>query len=267
MNEKLIKYLKEKPKEYETTMIKFWDDEHISKGMLEAHLNSNLDSATRNIDFVKKSVAWIASFGGEKLLDLGCGPGIYSNMLDDKGYNVIGIDFSQRSIDYAKKQNPRISYLYQDYLTINYNNEFDIITLIFCDFGVLDYNKRYALVSKIHRALKSGGKFIVDVFTSNQYKDFKETRTTTFENNGYWSKDEYLNIFSTYQYSNTYLEQFHIITKNDIKCYNLWNHAFTDDELIAFFKQFNFSNIELFDDVSGKEKTNTSPTRCVVVTK
>lgn len=99
MNKKLIEYLKEKPKEYEDTGIKFWDDEHISKGMLEAHLNNTVDSATRNIDFVKKSVSWITTFKGNKLLDLGCGPGIYTNMLDKEGYDVTGIFFQKGQLN------------------------------------------------------------------------------------------------------------------------------------------------------------------------
>ena len=35
-----------KPPLYSQSTNKFWDDEHISKGMLEAHLNPNWDAAT-----------------------------------------------------------------------------------------------------------------------------------------------------------------------------------------------------------------------------
>ena len=61
MLNKLLNYASNKPKIYEPSTSKFWDDEHISKGMLEAHLNPEWDAATRNHQFITKSVEWIAS--------------------------------------------------------------------------------------------------------------------------------------------------------------------------------------------------------------
>ncbi len=58
MFNKLKKYTT-KPKLYAPSTKKFWDDEHISKGMLEAHLNPNWDVATRKPEFLDKSVNWI----------------------------------------------------------------------------------------------------------------------------------------------------------------------------------------------------------------
>lgn len=60
MNKELLNFLKKRPELYEQNVSKLWDDEHISKGMLEAHLNPDLDAATRNYKFVDKSVKWIA---------------------------------------------------------------------------------------------------------------------------------------------------------------------------------------------------------------
>lgn len=54
MNKKLLVF-SQKPKLYEASSKKFWNDEHISKGMLEAHLNPIWDAATRNHNFVSKS--------------------------------------------------------------------------------------------------------------------------------------------------------------------------------------------------------------------
>ena len=72
---------------------------------------------------------------GKQLLDLGCGPGIYSELLYDKGFSVTGIDFSKRSIEYAqnhaRETNRKIRYSYQNYLEMNYENEFDVIILIY----------------------------------------------------------------------------------------------------------------------------------------
>ena len=37
----------QKPALWQRSYELFWDDEHISKGMLEAHLNPNWDAASR----------------------------------------------------------------------------------------------------------------------------------------------------------------------------------------------------------------------------
>ena len=55
----ILKQLNTRPKLFEQSTASIWDDPHISKGMLKAHLNENQESATRKLDFVKKSVAWI----------------------------------------------------------------------------------------------------------------------------------------------------------------------------------------------------------------
>ena len=92
-----------------------WDDEHISKGMLESHLNPDEDGATNNHAFVFKSAQWIANLAPppqfEKLLDLGCGPGIYAERFAKEGYSVTGVDYSKRSIGYAKEQTALCQYI------------------------------------------------------------------------------------------------------------------------------------------------------------
>ena len=97
MNKKIMKYLKGISVEYTPSSKKFWDDEHISKFMLEAHINPDIESASRNHRFIEKSVEWITSLipdmKGKKILDLGCGPGIYAEKFYEKGFEVTGIDF------------------------------------------------------------------------------------------------------------------------------------------------------------------------------
>ena len=48
----ILKQLNTRPKLFEQSTASIWDDPHISKGMLKAHLNENQESATRKLDFV-----------------------------------------------------------------------------------------------------------------------------------------------------------------------------------------------------------------------
>ena len=59
MFSKLLSYLA-RPELYAPSSAPFWDDEHISKGMLATHLDPEWDAASRNHLFIDKSVEWIS---------------------------------------------------------------------------------------------------------------------------------------------------------------------------------------------------------------
>jgi 2-polyprenyl-3-methyl-5-hydroxy-6-metoxy-1,4-benzoquinol methylase len=273
----LIKLAGHKPDEYEKSTSAFWEDEHISKGMLEAHLNPDLDAASRRLNFTKTSVKWIAGLGNTqtnpKLLDLGCGPGIYAELLSAHGFDVTGVDLSERSISYARenalKQNLQITYLHQNYLDIDYNGVFDVITLIFCDFGVLNPDERKRLLEKIHKALKPGGLFIFDVCSLRQYENRAETTSWSLSAGGYWSAEPYLCLYSFFRYdsSNTFADQYIVIEKDRIRRFNIWNHRFSVEELKADLCGAGFGTKEFYGDVSGVRYSDNSETICVVAHK
>ena len=256
----------------------FWNDEHISKALLEAHLNPNVEAASRNPSFLDKSAEWISHKAPPqqytKLLDLGCGPGLYAERFVNAGYTVTGIDFSKRSIAYAKEQTlinkSNIKYNYQNYLTIDFNDEFDVITLIYCDFGVLSTTDRHILLNKVYKALKPSGKFILDVFSTALYIDKDEKRSWEyFDNGGFWSEKAHLCLDSIYHYDedNTELRQSIVQTQNTVNCYNIWEHFFTKETLLSEMQLAGFNVFELYGDIAGKEFSNTGEIICGIFTK
>ena len=274
MHKQLFDYLKNRPKEYEADSAMLWNDEHISKGMLEAHLNPDTEAASRKYNFINESVKWISTIcnvnGQKKLLDLGCGPGIYAEKFNERGFDVTGIDFSKRSIEYARQsatsKEKKIEYIYQNYLDIEYENQFDIVTIIYCDFGVLKLSDREKLLLKIRRALKPDGKLILDGFTKYNYSDFFESQRISYEDNGYWSAVPYSCIERTFRYdeASLFLEQYIIITETTCKCYNNWNYAFDKNCLRYELEKAGFSDLQFYGDAAGKEFCENSKTICVV---
>jgi SAM-dependent methyltransferase len=266
-----------KPKLYAPNTNKFWDDEHISKGMLEAHLNPNWDAATRKPEFLDKSVNWISKIAPSSkyklLLDLGCGPGLYAERFSSVGYSVTGVDFSKRSIAYAKEQallnKSNIEYHHQNYLTIDYIEKFDVITLIYCDYPALSITDRLILLRKVYQALKPNGKFIFDVFTPLMRKD--ESRSWYYcEEGGFLSEKPHICLDSVYQYDDedkTELRQSIVITKETIDCYNIWDHFFTKEALLSEIQTAGFNAVEFYGDIAGKEFSVTGETICGVFTK
>ena len=254
-----------------------WDDEHISKGMLESHLNPDEDGATNNHAFVFKSVQWIAElappqqFG--KLLDLGCGPGIYAERFAKEGYSVTGVDFSKRSIEYAKEQTALygsgIEYHYQNYLTLDYIEQFDVITLINKDYPVLSIADRTTLLKKVFQALKPGGKFILDVLTPKMRKN--ERRSWQYcENGGFFCEKPHVLFEAVYQYDDndqTELSQYVVVTDEDVSCFICPNHYLTKNLLISEIQPVGFNIFEFYGDIAGKEYSEIGDTLCGVFTK
>lgn len=266
-----------KPKLYAPSTNKFWDDEHISKGMLAAHLNPNWDAATRKPEFLDKSVNWISEIAPSSqyklLLDLGCGPGLYAERFNSAGYSVTGVDFSKRSIAYAKEQTllnkSTIEYHYQNYLTIDYIEQFDVITLIYCDYAALSIMDRLILLRKVYQALKPNGKFIFDVFTPLMRK--KESRSWEYyKESGFFSEKPHICLESVYHYDdedNTELRQSIVITEEAVNCYNIWDHFFTKEALLSEIQTAGFSTFEIYGDIAGKEFSDSGETICGVLTK
>lgn len=253
--------LLQKPTLYAPHPSNFWDDEHISGEMLKAHLDAEQEGATRNHAFVLKSVDWITETAPPKeyprLLDLGCGPGIYAERFHTKGYAVTGLDLSKRSIEYARRSAAEkkldINYLLRNYLSLDDTEAFDAATMIYCDFGALSGTDRDAMLKKIHRALKPGGLFLFDVFSPTQFRDFTEQKTWQQETSGFWSPRPHLCLNASYRYDaqSTFLRHHVVITEEDAAGYYLWDHAFTPGELRSAIQAAGFTGCELYGDLAG----------------
>lgn len=268
---KVLNDLLQKPGLYEKTLQKFWDDQHISKGMLDAHLNPDTDSASRKPEYINSSAEWIASLlpKGSKLLDIGCGPGLYTKRLAKYGLCVTGLDFSDRSIAYAKEHDEKSEYITKNYLEMNFDNMFDIVTLIWCDYGALIPEDRYNLLARVYRALKPGGLFLLDVFTPAwNGRNTESTSWEVFKTGGFWSPNAHICFNAEYLYStNIQMHRHVIIEENNIRCFNLWNTCFSVQALSEETELYGFKLENHFSDVKGTPYSEDSLTLCALLRK
>lgn len=241
----------------------FWDNEHISKMMLMAHLNPNWDAASRKPETIEATCNWIITALALKphhsLLDLGCGPGLYATRFYEQGLNVTGIDYSRRSINYAVEQarlnKQVIDYRYENYLELEEQSAFDVITLIYCDFGVLAPDDRNQLLKRIHRALKPGGHFVFDVWSSafeeltSSYKNW-----VIHEKQGFWKPTPHLElIHKSYDPSQGVSLKQHIIIEEEteLSVYNLWEQCYTAESIKSLLNENGFEIGTVVADLTG----------------
>lgn len=74
------------PKPYDKGKDIMWTDKHISKFLLEAHINPKIGVASRTSEDIDKTVDMIDKMikPVSRILDLGCGPGLYAERLSRK---------------------------------------------------------------------------------------------------------------------------------------------------------------------------------------
>lgn len=265
------------PSAYKRSDTKFWDDEHISAQMLKAHLDPASEGASRPFDFIERSAKWISAVLPPAkypyLLDLGCGPGSYAEKFCRSGYRVTGIDLSSRSLSYAEESARRrglaIRYCCGDYLTCSFPDRADVCTMIYCDYGALSPKERAVLLKKVHRTLRKGGKFLLDVFTDAYYRAFAEyKRWEMFENGGFWSDERHIALSAAYKYPDLLiLEQTIVLTESGIKNHLIWNSCFTTGKLREEAEKAGFFCCGIWSDVAGGRFSGSSPTLAMILEK
>ncbi|MDN5212937.1 class I SAM-dependent methyltransferase [Fulvivirgaceae bacterium BMA12] len=251
----------EKPAIYEKGTSFMWTDPHISEQLLRIHLDPDVDLASRMRTSILITIEWIldlhAKLNKLSILDLGCGPGIYSEIFAQKGHKVTGVDISKNSIDHARNsaqtKELEIAYINASYLELELPKErYDLVLLIYADFGVLLPQERISLLQKIHESLKPNGKLIFDVLKDNNIEQKKTPKNWEVCDSGFWKNKPYLALSESFIYKEqkVILYQHHIIDSNEnIEIYRFWTHFFNQKDLELLLKAAGFNSILHRDDI------------------
>ena len=150
-----------------------WNDPDFSQRMLAEHLSQEHNAASRTFDIIDQHVEWIHNqvLGGKnsKILDLGCGPGLYCHRLSMLGHQCSGIDYSPASITHARKvaeqSNLTCTFLEADLREADYGDDFDVIMQIYGEMNVFKPVDFAIILNKAYNALKSGGILLLELHT------------------------------------------------------------------------------------------------------
>ena len=267
----------QKPEVYSRhTVSALWSSPDISEMMLSYHLDTDVDLASRRVEFVERSFDWMTRKfelnESSRVIDLGCGPGLYANRLARRGAKVTGVDISPRSIEYAREQAAKdgleIDYRLGDYLETDLGSDYDLVTMIMCDYCAISPGQRVRLLRRVGDLLAPGGAFLFDVYSEAYYETWDE-HVAFGERmmDGFWSAKPYFGFLHTFRYDEekVALEKYFIVESDRQTEYFNWFQHYSLDSLTAEVESAGLVVDEAFGDVAGEEFDDSLPEFAVVV--
>ena len=268
-----------RPRPFETyTAERLWADPHISAKMLEYHLDPNVGLASRKAEFIESSAAWIADrfelSRAVSVADFGCGPGLYATRFAEAGARVTGIDFSPRSIEHARahasSKGLRIDYVLADYLELETDARYDLITLIFCDLCPLSPAQRSVLLRRFHDLLTERGALLLDVCSLAAFERWTPSDVTERRlMNGFWSPGDYVGLRCSFKYEKekVTLDKYTIVEPDTAWQVFNWLQYYDTDSLAAELEAAGLQVTETYSDVAGTPYASSADEFAVVAQK
>ncbi len=121
--------------------------------------------------FMRHLVSFLELKKNSNIFDLPCGRGRHSVFLNTLGYDVIGADLSENSIEYAKQfENESLHFKVQD-MRIPFELKFDAIFNLFTSFGYFDdEDTNIKVLQNLKNGLKEDGVLVIDFLNVNYVK-------------------------------------------------------------------------------------------------
>lgn len=170
------------------------------------------------------------------ILELGCGTGRFSFILEEKGYNVVGIDNSMEMINaakaLAKKRKSGCDFILEDMRAIEQEGRYNAVISVCDSMNYLsDEFDLISVMEGVKKVLLPGGIFLFDMKTEAFYKSLGENVFTDENELGSYIWE---NFYDEETRDNSYLLTFFIHKKKNLyekKTEEHIQHCFSYEEV------------------------------------
>lgn len=221
--------------------------------------NRDESEATRFIDVL---TAHLSLEHGSKTLDLACGKGRHSLQLRKKGFDVVGIDLSEESIELAKNlEQDGLEFFVHDMRSLYWLEYFDLVVNLFTSFGYFHSSKDdLKTLSSVYDSLKPGGIFVLDFFNSEKVisqlvnLEEKEIDGVRFEINRAVE-------------DGMIVKRIHVIDGETELDFQEQVDALTLGDFVAYFEQVGLELLEIFGDYDLNPFETATSDRLILITQ
>lgn len=144
----------------------------------------------KEIDKIEKNIVLnlIKEIPRDKMLELGCGTGHWSDFFVDQGFEFIGIDSSETMLNIAIANNGNLEFLYADSENLPFKEQsFSVISSI----TMLEFvNNQDEVLNEIYRVLKPNGWLILGCLNADSVLAKNKGTDETFKNAKFLSQSE-----------------------------------------------------------------------------
>lgn len=240
-----------------------WNDPEFSQRMLKEHLTQQHDLASRRFERIDQHVAWIhTQVLGEKpakILDLGCGPGLYATRLAKLGHTLTGIDFSPASIAYARSISAGLpcAFRLEDVRRADFGQGYDLVMFIFGELNVFTPTDATLILAKAAEALISGGQLLLEVSSFGGVKGIaRQSKRWSVNESGLFSDKPHLLLYeSVWNGENSAaVERFTEVDLDSgaVKVHAATMVAYRLARLKGMLKQAGFKSVKVFPSLRGE---------------
>lgn len=241
-----------------------WGDPEFSRRMLAVHLSQGTDGASRRFETIDKHVDFIRQVALPKsagrVLDLGCGPGFYTQRLAQHGFDCTGIDLGPASIEYAVSQaaglESRCRYILGDLETTEFGSGYKLIMLLYGDFNPFPRANALQILRRCHEALAPDGRLLLEVHTFEAVKQRGEAapRWSAHES-GLFSDRPHLRLEQQFWHEDSAhaVGRYWIVDAEtgDTTNYGWSMRAYTDAEYEALLDEAGLKLLARYDNLMG----------------
>ena len=143
--------------------LKPWFEEVFDENYLRTLPFMTAQQTLRETAFIEEA---LSSPPDGELLDIGCGYGRHAIELGQRGFRVTGLDLSLplliRAADEAQRRGLSVNFVHADMREMTYDSQFAAAYCVLTSFGYFDEETNLRVASSICRALKPGGRFLVE---------------------------------------------------------------------------------------------------------
>ena len=130
------------------------------------------------VDFIE---ALLAVPKGAAVLDLACGYGRHAIGMEKRGYRMTGLDFNPHYLEIAEAESTaagaRVTWRTGDMRALPFEREFDGVYSFFTSFGYFGDDENEQVLAGIARAMKPGGRFLLDMMNRDWLLTHPDQRT------------------------------------------------------------------------------------------
>lgn len=241
-----------------------WDDPAFSERILKEHLAQDNDAASRPQAVIKKHVDWIhktlLAAQPANILDLGCGPGLYTARLARLGHTCTGIDFAPAPIAHARQHAPQgCSYELADIRTADYGMGHDLVIFIFGALNLFRPLDARQVLKKTFQALKPGGLLLLEISSLDAVDQIGNQPAMWYSaDSGLFAGQPHLCLMETFwdEEQKTATERFYIVDarNGEVTHHAASTQAYDEDELEELLLETGFAQVDFHPSMTGREE-------------